>query len=193
MDELLASGSLGQSDNSVKPRSPRWSGVERQPFCARMVVGIIQGDESGGRDYFSVLRIYLVMLSSGFCSTLWSWRSTRVLEMKRAIGTVRSRSRCSRSRGECVRHLGKGAHVFAMATYLVLIQFTERGVKNIQDSPKRASNSTAMAMKFSAVPRSKSGGVSPLRQRTDWFQCFTVCQTEPFLFHSVRSLEAVHA
>ena len=40
-----------------------------------------------------------------------------------------------------------------MATYLVLIQFTEQGVKNIKDSPKRASNATAMAKKMGAKIR----------------------------------------
>ena len=35
-----------------------------------------------------------------------------------------------------------------MATYLVLIQFTEQGIKNIKDSPKRASHATAMAKKM---------------------------------------------
>jgi uncharacterized protein with GYD domain len=35
-----------------------------------------------------------------------------------------------------------------MATYLVLAHFTEQGVKNIKDSPKRASNAAAMAKKL---------------------------------------------
>src|SRR5258708_32896428 len=35
-----------------------------------------------------------------------------------------------------------------MATYLVLIHFTEQGIKSIKDSPKRASNATAMAKKM---------------------------------------------
>jgi uncharacterized protein with GYD domain len=35
-----------------------------------------------------------------------------------------------------------------MASYLVLVRFTEQGLKNIQDSPKRASNATAMARKM---------------------------------------------
>jgi uncharacterized protein with GYD domain len=35
-----------------------------------------------------------------------------------------------------------------MASYLVLIRFTEQGLKNIKDSPKRAANATAMAKKM---------------------------------------------
>ena len=40
-----------------------------------------------------------------------------------------------------------------MATYLVLIHFTEQGIKNIKDSPKRASNATAMAKKMGVKVR----------------------------------------
>lgn len=40
-----------------------------------------------------------------------------------------------------------------MATYLVLIRFTEQGIKNIKDSPKRASNATAMAKKMGVKTR----------------------------------------
>lgn len=35
-----------------------------------------------------------------------------------------------------------------MATYLVLIHFTEQGLKNIKDSPTRAADATAMAEKM---------------------------------------------
>ena len=35
-----------------------------------------------------------------------------------------------------------------MASYLVLVRFTDQGLKNIKDSPKRAANATAMARKM---------------------------------------------
>jgi uncharacterized protein with GYD domain len=35
-----------------------------------------------------------------------------------------------------------------MASYIVLIHFTEQGLKNIKDSPKRAAKATAMAKKM---------------------------------------------
>ena len=35
-----------------------------------------------------------------------------------------------------------------MAAYLVLLRFTEEGLKNIKDSPKRAANATALAKKM---------------------------------------------
>src|SRR4051812_32960087 len=35
-----------------------------------------------------------------------------------------------------------------MASYLVLLRFTEQGLKNIKDSPKRAASGTAMAKKM---------------------------------------------
>lgn len=35
-----------------------------------------------------------------------------------------------------------------MASYLVLIQFTEQGVRNVKDSPKRAANALAGAKKM---------------------------------------------
>ena len=35
-----------------------------------------------------------------------------------------------------------------MATYLLLINFTEQGIRNIKDSPKRAAAATALARGF---------------------------------------------
>jgi hypothetical protein len=35
-----------------------------------------------------------------------------------------------------------------MATYLVLINFTEQGIRNIKDSPKRAAAATELARDF---------------------------------------------
>ena len=40
-----------------------------------------------------------------------------------------------------------------MATYLVLIHFTDQGIRNIKDSPKRASKATAMARKMGVKVR----------------------------------------
>jgi uncharacterized protein with GYD domain len=48
-----------------------------------------------------------------------------------------------------------------MSSYLVLIQFTDQGIRNIKDSPKRAAAAAAAAKKFGVKVREQFWTLGP--------------------------------
>jgi hypothetical protein len=54
----------------------------------------------------------------------------------------------------------------AMATYIVLINFTEQGIRNIKDSPRRAAAATELARDFDIEIRDIFGRSAPSMARS---------------------------
>jgi uncharacterized protein with GYD domain len=53
-----------------------------------------------------------------------------------------------------------------MATYIVLINFTEQGIRNIKDSPRRAAAATELARDFDIEIRDIFGRSAPSMARS---------------------------